>query len=153
MLPTFSRRGAALSSFAHPADTWNINARAKGSLASLRVETLQFSGIQDLKIDLSGVIAYPADMNRISANLDIKNISGSQKGLLVLLPPNTLPANIALPAHFSLKGKLNGGVQDLITDLLLNTSSGTVTAKGYIRQFRDPANANYDLTLHTSTLY
>ncbi len=138
--------------FAHPADTWNINARAKGSLASLRVETLQFSGIQDLKIDLSGVIAYPADMNRISANLDIKNISGSQKGLLALLPPNTLPANIALPAHFSLKGKLNGGVQDLITDLVLNTSSGTVTAKGYIRQFRDPAKANYDLTLQTSAL-
>src|SRR5258708_10694122 len=91
-------------------------------------------------------------MNRISANLDIKNISGSQKGLVALLPPNTLPANIALPAHFSLKGKLNGGVQDLITDLVLNTSSGTVTAKGYIRQFRDPAKANYDLTLQTSAL-
>src|SRR5258708_27072906 len=91
-------------------------------------------------------------MNRISANLDIKNISGSQKGLVALLAAKSLPGNIALPGHFSLKGKLNGGVQDLITDLVLNTSSGTVTAKGYIRQFRDPAKANYDLTLQTSAL-
>ena len=138
--------------FAHPADIWNINARAKGSLAALRVETLQFSGIQDWKIDLSGTIAYPADRNRIHADLDMKNISGSQKGLLALLPPNTLPGNIAIPARFSLKGKLNGGMQDIITDLVLNTSSGTVTAKGYIRQFRDPAKASYDLALQTNAL-
>ncbi|HWK07578.1 MAG TPA: translocation/assembly module TamB domain-containing protein [Puia sp.] len=149
---TFVPSLAAQPVFAHPADTWKINARAKGSLASLRVETLQFSGIQDLKLDLSGTIVYPADMNRIAANMDIKNISGSQKSLLALLPPNTLPANIAIPARFSLKGKLNGGTEDLITDMVLNTSSGTVITKGYIRQFKDPARATYDLAVQTKAL-
>jgi translocation and assembly module TamB len=138
--------------FQHPSDTWQINARAKGSLASLRVETLQFSGIQDIKLDFYGVIAYPADMNRISANMDIKNISGSQKALAALLPKGTLPANIAIPARFSLKGKINGGMSDLVPDLILNTSSGTVILKGYVRQYKDPAKANYDLALETRGL-
>ena len=149
---TFVPSLAAQPVFQHPSDTWQINARAKGSLASLRVETLQFSGIQDIKLDLSGVIAYPADRNRIAANLDIKNISGSQKGLAALLPAGTLPANISIPARFSLKGKMNGGMQDLFPDLVLNTSSGTVVLKGYIRQFRDSAKANYDLALQTTAL-
>lgn len=143
---------AAQPVFAHPADTWNINTRIKGSLASMRVETLQFSGIQDFNIDLSGVIAYPADVNRIAADLDIKNISGSQKGLIALLPKNTLPSNIAIPAHFSMKGKINGGMQDLIPDLVLNTSSGNLVLKGYIRQYKDPAKATYDLALQTQAL-
>ncbi|HTI10756.1 MAG TPA: translocation/assembly module TamB domain-containing protein [Puia sp.] len=149
---TFVPSLATQPAFAHPADTWSINARLKGSLASLRVETLQFSGIQDFKIDLSGTIAYPADPKRIAANLDIKNISGSQKGLIALLPKDVLPANIAIPAHYSLKGKINGGMQDLIPDLVLNTSSGNVIVKGTIRSYKDPAGATYDLALQTKAL-
>ncbi|MES1249079.1 MAG: hypothetical protein ABUL46_00270, partial [Chitinophaga rupis] len=149
---TFVPSLAAQPAFAHPADIWNINARVKGSLASLKVETLQFSGIQDFKIDVSGTIAYPTDPKKIAANLTIKNISGSQKGLLALLPKDMLPSNIAIPAHFSMKGKINGGMQDLIPDLVLNTSSGTIIAKGYIRNYKDPAKATYDLALQTKAL-
>lgn len=149
---TFVPSLAAQPAFAHPTDTWNIDARVKGSLASMRVERLRFSGLEDFKIDLSGVVAYPTDMNRVAANLDIKNISGSQKGLVTLLPKNTLPSNIAIPARFSMRGKINGGMQDLIPDLVLNTSSGTVTLKGYIRQYKNTAKATYDLALQTNTL-
>jgi TamB, inner membrane protein subunit of TAM complex len=138
--------------FGHPADTWMINSRMQGSLASLRVATLQFSGIQDMKIDLSGTVQHITDTKRIMADLDIRNMSGSRRGLVALLPARTLPSKITIPDQFALHGKLAGGMDDLRTDLVIATSSGSMALKGSIRQFRDMRQARYDLVLQTRGL-
>jgi translocation and assembly module TamB len=138
--------------FSSPANSWLINTRIKGSLSSLRVETLQFSGLQDIKIDLSGTIRHPTDIKRLLANLDIRHLSGSQKGLAAMLPPNTLPASISIPAQFNLHGKLIGGMDNVQTGLVINSSSGTLVVKGFIRDFKDPKNTAYDAAIQTEAL-
>ncbi len=138
--------------FAHPADTWMINSRMQGSLAALRIGTLQFSGLQDLKIDLSGTIRHVTDTKRIGADLDIHNLSGSRRGLIALLPRRTLPSNISIPDRFAIHGKLAGDMNDLRTDLVIATSSGTAALKGSIGQFRDARYANYDMVIQTRSL-
>ncbi|HMH21675.1 MAG TPA: translocation/assembly module TamB domain-containing protein [Puia sp.] len=138
--------------FAHPGDIWLVNTRIKGSMEALRVETLQFSGLQDLKIDLSGTLHHVMDTKRVAADLHIRNLSGSRRGLTALLPPNTLPSKISIPDRFTVKGRLNGSMDNVLTDLTILTSSGTVTLKGAVRQFRDTANASYDLTVQTRAL-
>jgi len=138
--------------FSNPADTWQVNGRVKGTLSALRIETLQFSGIKDIRLDLSGRLSNPLDAQRVSADLDIRNISGSRTGLVALLPPGTLPANISLPGRMALQGKIKGGMAGVNTDLILRTSSGNLIVKGSLQQFRDPKKVSYDLALQTKAL-
>lgn len=135
-----------------PNEVWNVDARVKGSLDALQVERLHFSGLRDVSVDVSGTVLHPMDVNRVGAKLNIGNVSASRRTIEALLPKNTLPSNIALPARFSVKGRLDGGMTGFNSDLVLTTTSGIVIVKGYVQQFRDPKNARYDLALQTKGL-
>ena len=149
---TFAPSLRTLPAFSQPSDTWQLNTRMKGSLANLNIGTLQFSGLRDLRLDLSGIVRNMMNTKKVSARLNIRMISGSRSSLVALLPPKTLPANISIPERFKLHGLLDGGMDSVKTDLVLNTSSGTVLLKGMLQQFRDPRRARYDLVLHTQAL-
>jgi hypothetical protein len=136
----------------HPNDVWNVDARVRGNLDALQVERLRFSGLQDIRLDVAGTVLHPMDTKRVAANLRISSISGSRRSLEALLPKGSLPANIAIPARFTLRGSLQGGMTGFKSDMVLNTTSGTVVLKGYIQQMRDPQNARYDLVLQTRAL-
>lgn len=140
--------------FAHAGEkgVWQINTRLQGSLADLRIATLQLSGLGDTKIDLSGRVQRLTDPKKIAANLDIRNISGSRAGLAALLPPGTLPSNISLPEKFDIQGKVNGGMDSVHTDIVLRTTSGTVMLKGILRQFKDIKRAGYDEDMQVKDL-
>lgn len=138
--------------FSHPNDVWLLNARLTGNLDALQVKTFQFSGIQDIRADLTGTIRHPLDARRINADLTVRNLSGNRAALLALLPKGSLPSNIAIPQQFSLKGRLAGGMDNMQPDLVLTTSSGNIVIKGYIRQLRQPKQAEYDLALQTRAL-
>lgn len=138
--------------FGHPSDVWNINARLNGTLDALTIQQLQFTGIKDLRLDASGRILHPMNIQRIQAALQLKDLSGSRAALLSLLPKGTMPVNLNLPAKFNLHGQLAGGMDDLQSDLVLSTSSGVVLVKGYAHHFRSTTNADYDLTLQTKRL-
>ncbi|HVU55158.1 MAG TPA: translocation/assembly module TamB domain-containing protein [Puia sp.] len=135
-----------------PNDVWNVDARLKGNLDNLRVERFRFSGIQDIRLDLSGTVLHPMDANRVAANLNIGSVSGSRKSLEALLPKGVLPANIAIPARFTLRGKLDGGMTGFNSNLILTTTSGVLVVKGYVQQFRDMQRARYDLAVQTRAL-
>lgn len=135
-----------------PDEVWNVDARVKGSLDALQVERLKFSGLRDISVDVSGTVMHPMDVKRTSARLQIGSVSGSRRSLEALLPKNTLPSNIAIPARFTIRGKLDGGMTGFNSDLVLTTTSGVVILKGYVQQFRDPKNARYDLALQTRGL-
>jgi translocation and assembly module TamB len=136
----------------HPNDIWNVDARVRGSLDALQVERFRFSGLQDISLDLSGTVLHPMDVNRVAANLNIGSVSGSRRSLEALLPKGILPANIAIPARFTIRGKLQGGMTGFNSDLTLVTTSGTLFLKGFVQQFKDPRNARYDLALQTRAL-
>jgi hypothetical protein len=136
----------------HPNDTWNVDARVKGTLDALQVQRFRFSGLRDITLDLSGTVLHPMDVNHVSASLNIDNVTGSRKSLEALLPKGSLPANIAIPARFTVRGRLQGDMTGFNSDLVLATTSGTVMLKGYMQQFRDPKNARYDLALQTKAL-
>ena len=135
-----------------PNEVWNVDARASGTLDALQVQRLKFSGLQDIRLDLSGTVFHPMDAGRVSANLQIGSISGSRRSLEALLPKGVLPANIAIPARFTIRGRLQGGMTGFNSDMVLTTTSGTMILKGYVQQMRDPRNARYDLVLQTRAL-
>ena len=143
---------ASQPALGHPNDVWNVDTRLRGNLDNLRVERLRFSGLQDIRLDLSGTVLHPMDINRVAANLNIGSVSGSRKSLEALLPKGVLPANIAIPARFILRGRLNGGMTGFNTDMVMTATSGVLVVKGYVQQFRDMQRARYDLAVQTRGL-
>lgn len=138
--------------FAHPADVWLIDTRITGSLALLKVGTFRFSGLRDTKIDLSGTLRNITDTKRMGGELDIRNLSGSRRGLAALLPPHTLPSKITIPDQFALQGEIAGGMDSLRTDMVIHSSSGSIAMKGAIQEFRDPEHTRYDAVVQTKGL-
>ncbi len=138
--------------FSRPNEIWQVNARVSGNFDALTVPVLQVSGVQDLRLDVAGRVLHPFDVKRIQTALQIRRISGSRAALVSLLPKGTLPANITLPDHFNLTGRLNGGMDAMQPDLVLQTSSGTIMLKGWARNIRSTTAAVYDLDLKTKAL-
>jgi translocation and assembly module TamB len=143
---------ASQPAFRHPNDTWQLNSRLQGNFDAIDVQTLQFTGIGDIKLDLAGKIYHPFDSRRIRADLDLRNVSGSKTALQNVLPKNTLPQNINIPARYDLHGHLAASMDALNTNLLLHTSAGSVIIKGTASNFRSTKNARYNLDLATKAL-
>lgn len=149
---TFAPFLSSQPALSHPADTWLINARAQGTLDVLNIQTFQFSGIRDIRLDMAGRLIHPMDTRRFQADLDLRNLSGSRAALLSLLPKGSAPSTINIPARFDLHGRLAGSMDGMQSDLVLNSSSGTVKIRGYARNIRSTNGATYDLVLQTVAL-
>ncbi len=138
--------------FADPNTIWLINSRMSGRIADLQVAALQISGLKDTRIDISGRLRGLPDMNKLGAELSIKNISSSQKDIALFVPAGTLPQNITLPSQMNISGKLNGNTGKLTTNLLLKTSLGNASIEGTMEQIADPNKSVYDLQLSATLL-
>ncbi len=138
--------------FSHPDEVWLITARAKGTFDDLRVNTLQLSGLRDIRADVSGRILHPFDVQRLQGEMRIGRLSGSRDAVAALLPKGSLPRSVNLPAQFDITGLVSGSQNDVSSDLALRTSSGDVTVQGRSRDFRSTDKATYDLILRTRTL-
>jgi hypothetical protein len=138
--------------FSRPDEILQVTARATGSLDALDIQTLQFSGLRDIRVDVAGRVLHPFQTDRLWADLEINRISGSRAAIFGLLPKGTVPASIRLPDRFDLRGRLAGGMDNVRTDLVLVTSSGTIAVRGWVRQFRNTSKASYDLDLRATAL-
>jgi len=138
--------------FSRPDDVLLVTARVSGTLDSLDMRTVQFTGLRDIRVDVAGRILHPFQSERLWADLKVNRFSGSRAALAALLPKGSLPTSIRLPDRFDLRGRIAGGTDDARTDLVLVTSSGTIAARGWVRQFRNSGKASYDLDLRATAL-
>jgi len=141
-----------MAALKNPNAVFAMNTGMKGSLGNLKIKELQFTGLQNTKIDVSGHIKGLPDIKSLQTNLVIKTISSSRSDILNFIPEKELPSNIAIPKQFELSGKLNGNMQNLVTDLVLNTSSGKATVKGSFKNLNDAKNIGYDAAITTQDL-
>jgi translocation and assembly module TamB len=123
----------------------HLNSRIKGSMTKLSVPQLQFSGIGNTTVDMAGTLQNLTDPKKIKANLAIKKIHTGAKDIRQLLPANTLPANISIPDDITLSGTFDGGMDELVADLGLQSSAGDITIKGKASHLKDKRSAFYDL--------
>jgi hypothetical protein len=138
--------------FSRPDEVFQVTARVTGTMDALNVQTLQFSGLRDIRVDVAGRVLHPFQQERLWADLKINRISGSRAAVTGLLPRGTLPSSIRLPERWNLHGRFAGGMDSVRTDLVLVTSSGTIAARGWVRQFRNTSMASYDLDLRATAV-
>lgn len=102
-----------------------VTAMAHGYMNNLVIPKLQVDGLKSTHIDISGTAKGLPDVNKTVLDLNIKKFSLTKSDLLVVIPKNTLPANITLPNSINATGKFKGSMTDFNTGFNINTDMGS----------------------------
>lgn len=135
----------------YPNAILSVNARAKGKINDLHIPYLHTSGLDDLKINLSGRIKNATQPEKLFYNLNIQEFTASKKVIHKIAPANAIPKNINLPTHFKLKGIAKGNTKVIHTNLALQSTDGNANLLATI----DLKNKNreiYDVTANIQNL-
>jgi TamB, inner membrane protein subunit of TAM complex len=89
-----------------------------------------------------------SDPTKLQFTIDAQNASFSKNIIVGFLPP-TLLETISLPQQISAAGKLNGDKNNITTDLKVSSSYGKLNIKGFIKNIKEPKQANYNLQIIT----
>lgn len=108
----------------YPNAVLNINTRLKGTLNDLNIQTLQLSGLDQLKVNASGTVKNAMDPNNIYYDLKVQELSSSAKTIYNLVPKNTIPNNISLPSFIKIVGSAKGTTQIVNTNLKISSTLG-----------------------------
>ena len=147
-LPLSGEQSASLS----PKSTLYADARITGKVNDLNFQKLILKGLNATDINAAGVIKGLPDSKKIYADLTINKFQTSRNDILSLLPASTLPSNITLPENISANGIVKGGMNNLNTDLAINSSLGNAKIKGSLINITDSNRAQYNLSLNAANL-
>jgi len=120
----------------YPNAILNINANVKGSVNDLLINNLKVSGLDQLRVAASGRIKNAMNPDQLYYDLRITELSSSAKTIFNLVPKNTIPSNISLPSHMSIKGIAKGTTKVVDANLNLYSTLGNaaVIAKVDLRR-------------------
>ncbi len=132
--------------------TLYVDARVTGKVNNLDIQKLILRGLGSTDISASGVIKGLPDPKKVDADLTITRFQTTRKDLVAILPKGALPANITLPENLAASGFIKGGMENLTTDLKINSSLGNATIKGTLANITDKVRARYDMALNAQSL-
>jgi hypothetical protein len=120
----------------YPNAVLNVNANVKGNVNDLLINNLKVSGLDQLRVAATGRIKNATNPNNLYYDLKIAELSSSAKTIYNLVPKNTIPNNISLPANMSIKGTAKGTTKVVNANLNLYSTSGnaSVVAKVDMRR-------------------
>src|SRR5687768_4388300 len=80
-------------------------------------------------------------------DMTINELSSTRGDLMKMLPDSAVPASIELPEDIKITGKVKGSMEDITMTTTINTSFGTGTFSGNLKNITDSIRANYNGTL------
>ena len=138
--------------FANPNATWYINLQGNGTLQTMHISNLQFRGLKNTQIDASGSLATNNDPSRTGARLTIKRLHTNQSDIALFTGQRLSNAQINLPEEFDAHGTVAGSINNLSTNLTINSSAGTAFVNGKFTNLSNPAVATYNALVKTNAL-
>lgn len=113
-----------------PSDRLLFGLKASGSLEDLRLDTLWAEGPGVLSLETSGRVAHLLEKERLEADIPEIRLTANLGKLKRFLPPNTLPANLALPESFDIVASLDGSVKEMQAKADLRSTYGDIGLQG-----------------------
>ena len=135
-----------------PNSTLYIDAKVTGKVSDLNLQKVVLKGLTATNININGTIKGLPDSKKLYADLNINQLQSSRNDILSIAPKNTLPKNISIPSSFSVKGKIKGGMENLKTNITLNSTSGGARFIGDLKNITDKNKARYDVELNIRNL-
>ncbi|MBO6201090.1 MAG: translocation/assembly module TamB, partial [Chryseobacterium sp.] len=101
----------------YPNAILSVNANVKGLVNDLMINELKVSGLDQLRVNASGRIRNAMNPDQLYYDLKIGELASSGRTIFNLVPKGTIPSNISLPSHFSIKGFAKGTTKVVNTNL------------------------------------
>ena len=108
----------------YPNAILNVDANVSGFVNDLLINRLKVSGLDQLRVSASGRVKNAMTPDQLYYDLRIAELASSGKTVFNLVPKGTIPSNISLPSHFSIKGFAKGTTKVVNTNLSLYSTLG-----------------------------
>jgi translocation and assembly module TamB len=119
-----------------------------GRVADMTLAGVELSTLEGTTLKLSGRITGLPVAEKLAVDLNIPEMASTKGDLLKILPDSTLPASVELPENIKVSAKVNGGMKSLATTARIETSYGTGTFSGTLKNIADSVKATYNGTLN-----
>ncbi len=138
--------------FANPNDTWYLNLQGNGTMRSMYIRDLQFSGLKNTQVNAKGTLAANNDPDRAGATLTIRKLHTTQTDIALFTGQRLSNQQINLPEEFDAYGTMAGSINNLSADITINTSKGDVSVNGRFKNLSHPDAAIYTAAVRTKSL-
>jgi len=135
-----------------PNSTIYVDARIKGKVSDLNLQKIVLRGLTTTDININGIIKGMPDVKKMYADLHINNFQTSRQDMLGFIPKKSLPKNISLPVALSATGFVKGDMNNLTTDLTVNSTDGGAKINGTLVNITDKNKARYNVALEARNL-
>jgi translocation and assembly module TamB len=133
----------------------SIDSYIKGNVHKVYIPNLVVNSLRnkDLSIDLAGYVSNPTETKKLFYNFKVKDVSVSKQLILPFIPIETrLALSLQLPNRLRLKGLINGNMQNVNTDVTINSTFGSAGVKAALKGFQKPNTMVYDVVLNAKNL-
>ncbi|SKB98246.1 translocation/assembly module TamB domain-containing protein [Dyadobacter psychrophilus] len=118
-----------------------------GSVDDMLISKARFSMLNGTVLALDGRIQGLPDANKLAVDMTINELSSTKADLMKMLPDSAVPASIELPEDIKITGKVKGSMENITMTTTINTSFGTGTFSGNLKNITDSIRAQYNGTL------
>ncbi|OJV17635.1 MAG: translocation/assembly module TamB [Dyadobacter sp. 50-39] len=118
-----------------------------GSVDDMLVSKARFTMLDGTVLSADGRLRGLPDAEKLDMDLNINEISSTRADMLKMLPDSAVPASIELPEAVRISGKVKGSMENLTLATTINTSFGTGTFSGNLKNITDSLRAQYNGTL------
>jgi translocation and assembly module TamB len=133
----------------------SIDGYVKGNVHKIYITSFVVNSLKnkDFRLDLTGDVANPSDIKKMFYNLNVKDISVSKELIVPFIPIETRRAlSLQLPNRINVKGLVNGNMQNVNTDVIVNSAFGSAGIKAALKGFQNPKTMLYDVVLNAKNL-
>ncbi|HET6227538.1 MAG TPA: translocation/assembly module TamB domain-containing protein, partial [Bacteroidia bacterium] len=138
--------------FANPNAVWYINLQGNGTVQTMHIANLQFRGLKNTQIDASGSLTSNSDHNKAGGTLTIRRLYTNQTDIALFTGQRLSNEQINLPEEFDAHGTVAGSINDLSTNLTINSSIGTAFVNGRFTDLSNPNTVTYNALIKTNSL-
>src|SRR5690606_29199181 len=117
--------------------SFKVDGELSGSLSDLNTSRLVVSTLNDTYLNLSGNIKNLMDPDNLFVNLNIVNLRTSNRDISRLVAKTMLPPDIDIPSSIQMKGKIKGDLNNISTNMVLNSSVGSASLVADYKAGRD----------------
>lgn len=123
----------------------NAGGVVNGKIAKLKITDFNANGFTKTSLQLKGIITGLPNLNKTYFQFPSLAMSTTNKDLLAILPPKTIPNSIQIPASMRVKGSFNGTMNAFGAKLLASTSMGNIAFNGSMSLNNKSYDAAVDL--------
>ncbi|KAA6436602.1 translocation/assembly module TamB [Dyadobacter flavalbus] len=118
-----------------------------GTVDDMLISKARFSMLGGTVLSLNGRVRGLPDPEKVSLDMTINEMSSTKQDLMKMLPDSAVPATIEIPEKVKITGKVKGTMENVTLTTTINTSFGTGSFSGNLKNITDSMRAQYNGTL------